>query len=158
MTGRVLARCVLAGVLAAAAPAFAQAARDPAPARSAERVRDAWVDAHLADIDRYGKRYGAAFDDELVRYQDAPRALVEELQALGWPHGRRYAACAIARAAARPCRAVVQWWQSVPDAGWGEAAAQFDIDAARLARIREGIAASYARWGRPPPSTDATTR
>lgn len=141
-------------VCTAAVPLVSLAQEAPAPAQ-AEPRRDAWIDAHLADMDRYGQRYAAAFDDELVRYQDAPRALVDELKALGWPHGRRYAACAIARVAARPCRAVVQWWQSAPEAGWGQAAAQFDVDPARL---REGIAASYARWGRPPPPTDAASR
>ena len=43
------------------------------------RSGDAWVDAQLADINRYGLRYREPFIDEMARYHGAPRALVGEL-------------------------------------------------------------------------------
>ena len=141
-----------AAACAALLAALACAPRASAQAADASPGGDPVVAAQLADIDRYGQRYGAAFEDELGRYQAAPRSLGEELRGSDWPHGRRYAACAIGRIVGRACRGVVQWWREHPDAGWDEVAAHFGVDPATL---RRDIAGSYARWGRPLPDATA---
>lgn len=149
----------LAGVVG---PASAQAraegppgATDAAPAI----VRDAWMDAVEADLDRYARRYPQAFDDELQRYQAAPRVLLDAFAADDWPPSRRYLACAIARLAARACRDVAQAWQASPEADWRQIATRHGLvpDAAR-ARLRGDIRASYGRWGRALPPADAPAR
>ena len=69
------------------------------------RTGDAVLDARLADINRYGDRYRAAFVDELVRYHAAPRALVTALLAdEQWAPGDLYFACALAQAAGHGSR------------------------------------------------------
>src|SRR5690606_20329634 len=60
----------------------AAVAQDAAPAPEAApawapRTGDAVVDARLADINAYAARYPEAFIDELERYFDAPRPLLE---------------------------------------------------------------------------------
>src|SRR5690606_19614160 len=80
------------------------AAQDQAAAWE-PRTGDAVVDARLADLNRYAARYPDAFIDELVRYFDAPRPLLEELlgKRAATP-GDRYYACALARVPGRPGR------------------------------------------------------
>ena len=116
------------------------------------RSGDAWIDAQLADINRYGDRYRGAFIDELVRYHAAPRALATELvDQRNWAPGDVYYACALAQVLGRPCRALVEAWGRSHDQGWAAVAAQAGVagrpDA--LQRLKQDITASYARWGRP---------
>lgn len=116
------------------------------------RSGDAWIDAQLADINAYGSRYRGAFVDELARYHAAPRALVVELiDQRNWAPGDVYYACALARVLGRPCRALVEAWGQSHDEGWAAVAARAGIatrpDA--IKRLKQDLAASYARWGRP---------
>lgn len=118
------------------------------------RTGDAAMDARLADINRYGDRYRAAFVDELVRYRAAPRTLAGALLAdERWAPGDIYYACALAQVVGRPCRHVLQLWRGAHASGWGEVAAGLGVPAGSpgFERIAEGIAASYLRWGRPLP-------
>lgn len=145
---------LLGGALAAAAPG--QDGR-PAAVQTAVEAQDAgtgseWIDARLSDMDRYAARHRAAFADEIVRYLEAPRALVEEL--LSEPGTRPsevYYACALARASGRSCRTVVDAWRGGMGGGWPAIATRLELEAeTRLhARVREQIIASYRRWARP---------
>jgi hypothetical protein len=115
-------------------------------------IGDAWVDRALHDIDQYGARYPEAFADELVRYFDAPPALVADL--LGPQRlapGDVYAGCALAHVAGQPCRAVIAAWRQAGDPGWGVQAKRLGVipGSASFARLREAIRASYAHWDRP---------
>ena len=141
--------------LAAACPAHAQedAAEPPAVAAQAEpRTGSDWIDARLLDMNDYAARYRDAFVDEIVRYHQAPRALVEEALAdEGMSAGDVYFACALAQAIGRPCRAVVDVWRSDSSDGWQGVAERLDLDqlAGIHRRIRSDITESYARWARP---------
>lgn len=118
------------------------------------RTGDPTTDARLADINRYGDRYRAAFVDELVRYHAAPRTLVGALLAdERWAPGDIYYACTLARAVGRPCRHVLDLWRVAHPTGWGPVAARLgvSVDSPEFRRITEGITASYTRWGRPLP-------
>ncbi|HST45750.1 MAG TPA: hypothetical protein VLK29_11070 [Luteimonas sp.] len=115
---------------------------------------DAWSDRQLHDIDLYAARHRDAFVDELVRYFDAPRAFVEGVLAQpGWRAGELYYACAVARVAGRPCRAVAELRARARQAPWESLAAQVGIEpgSAQAARLGESFAASYRRWARPLP-------
>ena len=144
----------LAAVLAIAAPAAAQA-RGAAPgseAESAATTGDAWIDTRLADMDVYAARYRQAFDDEIVRYLQAPRALVEEAPAEGGMRpGEVYYACALAQASGRACRGLVEAWREDDAGSWAGVASRLGLepDARYNRRIRAAIAASYRRWERP---------
>lgn len=136
---------LLASWVALVPPAWAQAI-------ATSTTGDAWVDATLADMGRYAARYPDAFVDELGRYQAAPRGLVTEL--LGshrWPAGELYFACALARVAAQPCRAVVALRQQDPLQDWPALAQRLGVgpDSAGFHQIKRGIVSSYARWARP---------
>ena len=116
------------------------------------RSGDAWIDRQLTDINVYGGRYRGAFIDEVVRYHAAPRELVSELvMQRNWAPGDVYYACAVAQVVGRPCRAVVDAWSTAHADGWEAVARQAGIanrpDA--VARLKQDITASYARWGRP---------
>lgn len=142
-----LARLALIVALAGAAGVGAQsrvAGWDP-------RSGDAWVDAQLADINRYGARYRDPFIDEMTRYYGAPRALVEDLLRRGWAPGDVYFACALAQAAARPCRHVVQAWEQDHARGWGAIAQRVGIrpGSAEFHQLKRGFVPTFARWGRP---------
>ena len=160
-----LALTVLASAVGAAEPApAASASVDAAPAAVAVDAAtavtgDARSDRLLADIDRYAARHRDAFLDELVRYFDAPRALVEDLiDQPGWSAGDLYYACAVARAAGRPCRAVAGLRARQRDLPWQAIAGQVGIvpGSTQAERIRDGFADSYGRWARPlPPDTAA---
>jgi len=131
-----------------APPARAQVAT----AAWAPRTGDAWVDRMLGDINRYAARYPDAFADELVRYDNAPRALVHDL--LGdprWTPGDVYFACALGQYAGQPCRAVAQRWQQDHAGGWAAIAQGYGVsaDSAAFHRLKRAIVSSYARWARP---------
>lgn len=138
-----------------ALPVLAQDA-GPAGGAWAPRTGDAVVDARLADINVYAQRFPEAFLDELVRYFDAPRPLLEDLLGKGRAPGDLYYACALARVTGRPCRGMLQAWQAGGDTGWEKVAHRFGVEPgdARAQRLRAGIAGSYARWGRPLPAVD----
>ena len=143
--------CVAALAVAIALGAPAARAQDAA-ATWAPHTGDAWVDATLADINRYAARYPDAFADELVRYDNAPRALVQSLLAdPRWTPGDVYFACALGAFAGQPCRAVAQQWQQDPAGGWVAVAQDFGIGMQSPAfhRLKRGIVSTYARWGRP---------
>lgn len=113
---------------------------------------DAWVDAQLADIGRYGRRYRDAFIDELVRYREAPRALVEALlDERGWEPGDVYFACSLARVTGRSCRFVVDRRGQPPAESWNALAAGLGAGAGspEFTRLKRGIVHSYQRWARP---------
>jgi hypothetical protein len=138
---------VLAAVSIALA-LFASAARGLPPAGTG----DAWVDATLADIDRYAARYPDAFDDELVRYHGAPRTLVAQLRGSGdWRAGDIYFACALAQAAGQPCRRVVAQRDAGAGLDWNAIARGFGITAGSrgFQQIKRALVHSYERWARP---------
>jgi len=139
--------------LAAVSPGHAQEGAEPWTAGTGDAV----VDVRLADINRYARRYPEAFVDELVRYFDAPRPLLEEL--LGSRRampGDIYYACALARVTGRPCRGVLEAWAAGHEGGWQGIAGDLGVEpgGARARRLREGMADSYAHWGRPLPEAD----
>ena len=143
----------LCGALAVAGLllAFAAHAQEHAFAWN-PRTGDAWIDRQLADINDYGDRYRGAFIDELVRYHAAPRELVTELVTRrNWAPGDVYFACALAQLAGRPCRRVIEDWEQAHADGWGAVMAQMALPDRRdaLARLKQDLTASYARWGRP---------
>ena len=149
--------CLLAGAATgaraqdAAAPArnaAADAAAIPAPWQP--RTGSDWIDAHLHDMDAYAARYRDAFVDEIVRYHEAPRALVDEALADPVLHpGDVYYACALAGAIGRSCRTVLDARRLDPSEGWDAVAARLEVAAGIERRIRGDIAESYVRWGRP---------
>lgn len=116
------------------------------------RTGDVWVDTQLADINRYGTRYREPFIDEMVRYHGAPRDLVTELLVdRRWAPGDVYYACSIARAAGRPCAAVVDEWERDHGQGWGVVAQRMGIKpgSAEFHALKKGFVPTYDRWGRP---------
>lgn len=140
-------RATAGGDQAAAVPEARPGSGDPA------------IDHLLADIDAYAARHRDAFVDELVRYFDAPRPLVTDLLAgdRRWRAGDVYYACALARVAGRPCRALLDAWAADSTQGWGPIAARMGVakGSPQARRLREGIDQSYARWARPLPAQPA---
>ncbi|WP_101927517.1 MULTISPECIES: hypothetical protein [Luteimonas] len=135
----------------AASPATAPEV-EAAPAEWAPRTGDAWLDTWMTDVNRYGARYHDAFVDELVRYQGAPRVLVEELLVdERWRPADVYLACATAVAIGRPCRGVASAFRRDQASGWSGVLTQLEVtpDAAPFQRIKVGLVSSYARWARP---------
>ncbi|GAB3344130.1 hypothetical protein [Marilutibacter aestuarii] len=147
--------CLLALVLASAlAPAWGQDDWNP-------RTGDAWVDAWLGDMNRYGSAYPDAFIDEIVRYHEAPRALVRELLVeRKWRPGDVYYACGLAAVSGRPCRHVADRWQRGGAEGWGAIAVELGVEpgSAAFMRLKKGFVPSYDRWGRPIRVDDALAR
>lgn len=142
-------------------PATGGEALDAAAASGAQawapRTGDAASDRHLADINRYAVRHPGAFVDELVRYFNAPRALVESLLAQpGWTAGDLYYACAVARVTGRPCRSVAEAWARQRGDGWQQMVQGLGIapGSVEATRLRQAFAASYARWARPLPTPE----
>ena len=134
--------------LAVAAPAAAQVA---SPGWT-PRTGDAWVDAWLGDMNAYAHRYRDPFIDEVVRYQGAPRALVDELLVRRrWAPADVYYACAIAREVGRPCDAVAADWQQHRDQGWAMVAQRQGIrpGSPEFRRLKQGLVPTYDRWARP---------
>ena len=118
------ANWILALLLAAGGAAAQQPPAPPAPpvpeAAWSPATGDPWIDATLADVNAYGRRYPDAFADELARYHAAPRDVVAALLALpGWTPGDVYFSCALAQAIGRSCRYVADERQSHPGEGWG---------------------------------------
>ncbi len=116
------------------------------------RSSDAWVDARLADINRYGERYRDPFIDELVRYHDAPRELIIHLLTVSrWAPGDVYFACALAKIATQPCRDIADIWERDHAQGWAAVAKALGIKpgSTALHTLKRGIVPSYDRWGRP---------
>lgn len=143
-----MALAAIVSILPAAAQSFAFG--------GSPRTGEPEMDARLADIDRYGDRYRAAFVDELVRYQAAPRTLVGALLAdEQWAPGDVYYACALAQAVGRPCRRMLALWREAHASGWGAIAMRVGVPVGspEFERIAEGVVSSYARWGRPLPET-----
>lgn len=114
---------------------------------------DAWVDAQLADIGRYARRYPDTFADELQRYHDAPRASVRALleEGSGWAPGDVYFACALGSVTGRACRFVVDQRGDPPRISWRALAEELGAGPGTeaFARLKRGIVESYGRWGRP---------
>jgi len=140
----VLAFCLLCAATAAVAQDFAHP-WDP-------RSGDAWTDRQLADVNAYAARYRDAFIDELVRYFDAPRELVTELLVeRRWAPGDVYYACAIARVAGRPCRALADAWAQDYAEGWAPIARRMGIapGSPEAMRLKLAFVDSYAHWARP---------
>lgn len=152
---RAMSRVASILLLAALAPALAQSppaadATAEAPARPG--TGNAWIDARLRDMDGYAARYRDAFVDEIVRYHEAPRALVEDALADdAIPAGEVYFACALAQATGRACRTLVELRRAHPAADWKTLAERLDPapDAGIYRRIRGDITESYVRWARP---------
>jgi len=116
------------------------------------RSGDAWIDASLADINRYGARYRDSFIDEMARYHAAPRDLVAELLVnRHWAPGDVYYACSIAQVIGRPCRQVVDDWAVNHGQGWGAVARRLGIKpgSAEFQRLKNGFVPTYDRWARP---------
>jgi hypothetical protein len=121
------------------------------------RSGDAKIDRHLADINDYANRYPASFVDEMARYYTVPRPYVEAmLQQPNWTAGDIYMACALARVAGQPCRAVVREWSRDHSEGWKSVAERLDVKpgSSQYRRLRKGIDETYARWDRPAPAAD----
>lgn len=146
---RNLATALLLSLSLTLMPAIAQ---DVAEARAPD-TGDPWIDAQLADMDRYAARHRDAFVDELARYHAAPRAVVTEALDAGVSPGDAYYACALAQALGRPCREVLDARHAAADVedGWGGVAARLAPERAGDARerVKRGIVGSYDRWARP---------
>jgi hypothetical protein len=142
---------------AAALPAQAAALPEWSP-----RTGDAWVDAVLADINAYGRRYPDAFADELARYRGAPREVVVALLAdPAWTPGDVYFACALAQAVGRSCRYVADEWQAHAGEGWGVLAQRLGVTpgSPQFHALKDGFADAYGRWGRPlPPASSGKAK
>ncbi len=166
MTAAACAGCLLAFALLAPAQTFAQAdtpagaaerasrnnpppQAERAPAATAPGTGDPWLDAFLIDIGLYGRQYRAAFVDELVRYQGAPRASATQWLDARWSPGNLYLACAVAQHRGRPCRYVVERFD--PTQGWAPILASMDMPAGSpdLHRVKRGLVETYRRWARP---------
>jgi hypothetical protein len=134
-------------------PVAAQDTDQDRPAPWEPNTGDAVVDARLADINLYAQRFPDAFVDELVRYFDAPRPLMQELLGKGTHGGDLFYACALAWVTGRPCRGVIETWQADGGQGWEAVARRLGVEPGdeRARRLRAGIGQSYARWGRPLP-------
>jgi hypothetical protein len=150
------ALCLLA-LLCAVVPFATTVAAQGADEGYAPRSGDARIDRHLADINEYASRYPASFVDEMARYYTVPRPYVEAmLQQPDWTAGDIYMACALARVAGQPCRAVVREWSRDHSDGWKSVAERLDVKpgSSQYRRLRKGIDETYARWARPAPVAD----
>ncbi|HEY5972941.1 MAG TPA: hypothetical protein VIT22_13445 [Pseudoxanthomonas sp.] len=148
------ARLLLVLMLAAASawPAMAQSLREEDDYQP--RSGDAWIDRQLVDINAYAARYPRSFTDEMARYYSVPRAYVEAmLQQPAWRPGDIFMACALAQAAAQPCRAVVREWSRDHADGWAGVARRLQAKpgSTQYRELREDLKETYARWSRPLP-------
>lgn len=150
---------ILALLLASGAAAAQQPPVPGVPAAEwSPRTGDPWVDATLADINAYGRRYPDAFADELARYHGAPRDVVSALLAApAWTPGDVYFACTLAQAIGRSCRYVADEWQANPGQGWGVLAQRLGVKpgSPEFHRLKDGFAPAYGRWGRALPPASA---
>lgn len=132
-------------------PAQPQAASAPSPIYTPD-TGDAWIDARLRDLGAYAPRYPDAFVDEIARYLDVPRAYVVALgQQPNWAPGEVYYACALAKALAQPCRAVVRARAQDASDGWQGVAQRLAGKGKPLPHraVRTLLRTSYAHWARP---------
>ena len=132
-------------------PAQPQAASAPSPIYTPD-TGDAWIDARLRDLGAYAPRYPDAFVDEIARYLDVPRAYVVALgQQPNWAPGDIYYACALAKALAQPCRAVVRARAQDASDGWQGVAQRLAGKGKPLPHraVRTLLRTSYAHWARP---------
>ncbi len=116
------------------------------------RSGDVWVDQRLGDINQYGTRYREPFIDEMTRNYAAPRDFVTDLLVRQrWAPGDVYYACSIAQVIGRPCRYVVDEWNSDHRQGWGALAQRMGIKpgSAQFHRLKKGFVPTYDRWSRP---------
>jgi hypothetical protein len=117
------------------------------------RSGDARIDQHLVDMNAYAARYPHSFADEMARYYSVPRPYVEAmLQQPAWHPGDIFMACALAQAAAQPCRAVVREWSRDHADGWAGVAKRLQAkpgSSAHYRQLRQDIKRSYTRWARP---------
>ena len=148
------ALCLAAALSLVPAVVQAQAQAEPPSDGPAYQPRsgDAWLDRHLADINRYAARYPHSFADELARYYAVPRAYVEALlQQPGWQAGDLFMACALAQRAGQPCRALVRERSRDRESGWDEIARRIQVEPASppFQDLRGDVEASYRRWARP---------
>lgn len=156
-----LRRSAAALVLAASVFAAGAAGAQDLTVSWNPRSGDVWVDTWLGDMNRYGARYPEPFIDEMVRYHDVPRPLVVELlQTRHWPPGDVYFACALASVLGRPCRYVVDYYDSNRGQGWGVVAQRLGIKpgSAEFHRLKKGFVPTYDRWARPIDLDDALRR
>jgi hypothetical protein len=140
-----VALITLMGCAAVAAPTFAQDR-----VTRGLRTGDAWVDATLGDVNQYGARYPDALADELARYYDAPRDLVETLLTTKyWTAGDVFYACALAHAAGQPCRTVTGIRERGED--WRAISARMGVapGSEQFQRLKRDLVLSYAHWARP---------
>ncbi|MFC5571395.1 hypothetical protein ACFPN1_15130 [Lysobacter yangpyeongensis] len=147
-----LMRRLLALLLAASGLALGNAAAQDVAIGWNPRSGDAWVDTWLGDMNRYGARYPEPFVDEMVRYHNAPRALVLELlQTRQWTSGDVYYACALAAVLGRPCRHVVDLYEADRSQGWGALAQRLGVKpgSPEFHRLKKGFVPTYDRWARP---------
>lgn len=132
-------------------PAQPQAASAPSPIYTPD-TGDAWIDARLRDLGAYAPRYPDAFVDEIARYLDVPRAYVVALgQQPNWAPGDVYYACALAKALAQPCRAVVRARAQDASDGWQGVTQRLAGKGKPLPHraVRTLLRTSYAHWARP---------
>lgn len=130
----------------------AQALAQPVESTYQPRTGEAWIDRHLADINRYAARYPQSFADEVARYYSVPRDYVEAMQQQpAWTPGDIFMACALAQQIAQPCRAVVREWSRDHAEGWAGVAARLQAKpgTAPYRELRKDIERTYARWARP---------
>lgn len=148
--GRFSCRLLLLTVLLAFVAHAQDAAQTLVSDGRIPRTGDAWIDARLLDMDAYAERFADAFVDEIVRYHEAPRDLVEAaLAGGGMRAGDVYFACALAQASGRSCRTVLDARREDPAAAWEEIATRLEVAPAVYRRIRGDITESYVRWARP---------
>ena len=140
---------IAALLLGMAARVFAQPVEEPA---YQPRSGDAWIDRHLADINRYAARYPRSFADEVARYYSVPRDYVEAIQQQPtWVAGDIFMACALAQRIAQPCRLVVREWSRDHADGWAGVATRLQAKPGTESyrELRKDIEQTYARWARP---------
>ena len=145
-------RCLLPVALLFACLLSGAASAQAQPVAWAPRSGDVWVDTWLGDVNRYGARYPEAFIDEMVRYHNAPRALVVDLlETRHWLPGDVYYACALASVLGKPCRAVVDLYEADRTGGWGAIAQRLGIKpgSPEFHRLKQGFVPTYERWARP---------
>jgi hypothetical protein len=153
LPGTLLTATLLVSANLVAPVALAQSVPvDPATAHYQPGTNDAWLDAQLADINRYAERYPESFLDELVRYAgisyDYASAMMKQQ---GWQGGDLYFACFWGKAIDLGCRPLVRLRAQHPDLGWAERVATLPVEPGRLhwRAVRHAVVDSYQRWDRP---------
>ena len=125
------------------------------------RTGDAWIDTHLADVNRYGRSDRDQFIDDVVAAFGAPRYFVRDLLLTRrWEPADVYYACALAHRLNQPCVDIVRDYGDDRGEGWGAIArrmgvspgsAEFQALKGELVRVEETHRARSARPARPAP-------